>query len=710
MKLISGILLSILLSVCVSKAHAANSAFGRPGIVPNWSSAKKIHVGTSFPEEFKANKKPKSLVWFTMAGGILTETYYPTIDKAQIKDSQILISNGTDLFHEEKTSLKHSVEVISASHVKMINSDPKGQYKISHEYYSLNNKSVVVDKITINTKIDGLKFYLLVNPALNNTGYKDNAYAAEDALIFKEENTILKVQATTGFEKTSVGYVGHSDGYQDLNRDFKMDYNYKKAIDGNVAGTAKLNVPSKAGNYVVYVTYDFTNSKSLVAKSLEQELVNYNASWNQYLNNLQVPKNLSKDQKDLFLRSLYVLRVHEDKLIPGALVASLSKPWGEETYEHPGVFTGGYHLVWPRDLYHVSTALLNTGDEDTALRALNYLKRIQYKAGTWNYGGRVIKKKGAWPQNVWTYGGEYWGGYQLDQTGYPVQLFYQLYKKANVKKKQELIEEFSGMVLDATEFIKKYGPWSAQERWEENFGISPSSFSAATAALIQMDEIFPGHGFKTTAHGWLYKPQDNIHTWTFTNTGMYGDGQYYLRVAGCDSHLGTWNPNADVGCTIANSGQRVGQKAILDQGFLKLSLMGLVSAGDWRINASLEKVNKHIRVKTPNGYGWYRYSYDAYGENKKGRLWPLLSSEHGRFEIEKHNAGVQSWQDTINKINPIIKSYLGFANAGNMLPEQVFESTGEGTGAATPLAWSHAEYVKLLWSVDKKHNVENLLD
>lgn len=42
---------------------------GHPGVVPNWSSAKKVQVGTSntFTKQLE-----KSLVWFTNAHGVLT--------------------------------------------------------------------------------------------------------------------------------------------------------------------------------------------------------------------------------------------------------------------------------------------------------------------------------------------------------------------------------------------------------------------------------------------------------------------------------------------------------------------------------------------------------------------------------------------------------------------------------------------------------------
>ena len=93
----------------------------------------------------------------------------------------------------------------------------------------------------------------------------------------------------------------------------------------------------------------------------------------------------------------------------------------------------------------------------------------------------------------------------------------------------------------------------------------------------------------------------------------------------------------------------------------------------------------------------------------KGRLWPLLGGEHGRYSIERYREGLSNWKDAVKKVDPILDSFVNFSNAGQMIPEQVFEKTGKGTGAATPLAWSHAEFIKLLWSKKLKKNVENPL-
>jgi glucoamylase len=330
----------------------------------------------------------------------------------------------------------------------------------------------------------------------------------------------------------------------------------------------------------------------------------------------------------------------------------------------------------------------------------------------WEYGNRKLQKNGAWPQNTWVNGKEYWSGFQIDQVGYPIQLFYHVYQQSAQVSRTQLREKLSPMVARGMDFIMQHGPWSAQERWEENFGISPSSFSAATAALLMGHKLSPdsqrGQNAYRIARQWLDKPGDNIDTWTFTNKGILGDGQYYLRVAGCSTYEAVWNPNDSTSCHLANSSDRLNPSAFIDQGFLQLSLLGLRPANDWRLLKSLDVVNQQIRAQTAKGAGWFRYKHDAYGDGGKGRIWPLLAGEHGRFALERMRAGNLTEEAAMVQVQQIIDSFIAMANDGGMLPEQVFEDSGEGTGAATPLAWSHAEFIKLLWSRHYKRNVENI--
>ncbi|MDD4974642.1 MAG: glycoside hydrolase family 15 protein [Bacteriovorax sp.] len=705
--------LSSITLAAASTHQISGEASGAPGIQGSWSSAKKVQVGT-YNEDGRSANSP---LWFTLAEGTLTEVYYPTIDQGQVKDSQFLVSDGRTFFQQER-DLKHKVEVLSPSLVKITNQDFSGRYKISHTFYTLKDSATLVDEVEVQTNINGIHIYLLTNPQLNNTAAKDSAAVTNDGFLFSENRTQLSVSTSAGFRQKSVGFVGSSDGYQDISRHYQMNNLFTTATNGNVASTGEIEIPQTAGTYHFYVTYSFGDLVKLKAKKLtdyNQAKNDYVLSWTNYLNTLKVPKNLSAPQLLLYLRSLYTLRCHEDKLNPGAFIASLSIPWGESQKESPNQEIGGYHLIWPRDLFNVSVALLNSGDYPAALRALRFLKKIQYKegAGTWNLNPRIIPKAGAWPQNTWVTGRTYWEGFQLDQTAFPIHLFYHILLKTPTADRGALIAEFQPMLTSALNFISTYGPWTHQERWEENFGISPSSFSAATAALIIGSKIYPstayGQYMLDTANHWLYTPNDNIDTWTFTTNGSYGDGRYYLRMAGGSSYDANWNPNDNSSIHIANSSQSIPQGKVLDQGFLQLVLLGLKPGNSPEVKASKAILDRQISYVSPKGRGWYRYSFDAYGEEGKGRLWPLLSGEHARFAIERFSANDLSWNDVLKETNTIVDSFLGFANSGLMIPEQVFENSGEGTGSATPLAWSHAEYIKLLWSVENKKNIENVL-
>ena len=384
----------IVCSLLLSLSALAGNAPGHPGITPTWSNAKKIQVGSSF-YDFKS--APRSLVWFSIAQGVLTETYFPTIDKAQIKDSQILILNESGKLIDEKKEMIHETVVLSPSLVKLINRSKDGLFEIHHTYYTADDASILIDEVEIHSKQAGAQFYVLTNSALKNSGTNDSASVDAGMLKFSQGDQEVTVRSTIGFDQLSVGFVGVSDGYQDLKRNQRLS-NYTNAKNGNVAGIGRLKLGKNKGVHKFYVTYEFKNKShpikdnlSLSDSYLREQKQLYEKSWRDYFKSLKQPKN--KSDRALFYRSMYVLKTHEDKLNPGAMIASLSVPWGEEMKHAEGYEYGGYHLIWPRDLFHVSLAALYSGDDSLALRALRYLKRIQYKTGVWNYGERVIPKK-----------------------------------------------------------------------------------------------------------------------------------------------------------------------------------------------------------------------------------------------------------------------------------------------------------------------------
>ena len=146
-----------------------------------------------------------------------------------------------------------------------------------------------------------------------------------------------------------------------------------------------------------------------------------------------------QDPHDLYHTSAAVLRVHEAKAFPGAVIASLSIPWGFAKSDDD---LGGYHLVWPRDLVETAGGLLAAGVYEDAKRVVDYLQVTQ-------------EADGHWPQNMWLDGTPYWNGLQMDETALPILLVDQLLR-ADVLHATEL-ERWWPMVRSAASYIVRNG-------------------------------------------------------------------------------------------------------------------------------------------------------------------------------------------------------------------------------------------------------------
>src|SRR5206468_1477545 len=152
-----------------------------------------------------------------------------------------------------------------------------------------------------------------------------------------------------------------------------------------------------------------------------------------------------------------VLTAHEDKVFQGAIVASMSIPWGGTKGDND---LGGYHLVWTRDLVQSATALLATGQTSTPLRALIWLAAIQ-------------RPDGSFPQNSWIDGTAYWFGLQLDQFAAPILLAWRLHKFATANPSyggQDPPGWFNPRVriVRAPAHLILQGPLPSQARGKEN--------------------------------------------------------------------------------------------------------------------------------------------------------------------------------------------------------------------------------------------------
>jgi glucan 1,4-alpha-glucosidase len=682
------LLISFLVPVLPARSQNNNLAPGAPGKDAHWPSAGKAAVGTSNTVESK--------LWFTLRGGVLDEVYYPTVDVANTRTLQFFVTGCRNTLLEEDAG-SHRIEVTDPQSLSFQQTTETNLYTLTKSYTTDPERPVLLIDVEFRGKCRALqRLYVYYDPSLNNSGMHDSAWTEDGALLASDADKASALISSTGFDETTNGYLGTSDGLEDLRTRGGLVTHSARAADGNVVQLGRIGMGG-GGRFTLALGFGrepdeaLKNARASLAKGFARARAEYEKGWHDYVRTLRRVDAKYQAQFDM---AAMVLKAHEDKTYRGAMIASLSIPWGGGASANEPV-VGGYHLVWSRDLYQVATAFHAMGDKASADRALDYLFRVQQKTD------------GSFPQNSWLDGRPFWGSLQLDEVAYPLVLAHELGRTDN--------ETYIKHVRPAADFLIRHGPGTPQERWEEEAGYSPSTIAAEVAGLVCASEIARRNGDDSSAALYLAAADEwarSVESWTATRTGKYGDGNYYLRLTG------DGRPDDGSPLELNNGAGTFDEREIVDAGFLELVRLGVRPPTDPLVVKSVRVVDEVLRVLTPHGAAFYRYNHDGYGEmddgrpwnfdgkyTGRGRLWALLSGERGEYELALGRR---------DEARRRLDAMLGFANEGRMLPEQVWDKpaapspdfrVGEGTGSATPLAWSSAQFIRLAASIEENRNL-----
>jgi glucoamylase len=547
--------------------------------------------------------------------------------------------------------------------------------------------------------------FAIYDPSISNTRNNDSGRTEGDALVATDDAT-KAASALVGsppLVATSSGFRGTSDGWTDLLPDGRLDWQYTSASSGNIVQTAQTALTGWPGHRRATLAVAFgddaptalATARASLRRGFASAARDYAQGWHEYLQSIrQPPASLDgTDERTLYRVSAMTLAASEDKTHLGAYVASPTSPWafGRDDPSAP------YHLVWSRDLYQIATALIAAGDRAGANRALDFLFGVQQKPD------------GSFPQNSRVDGTPVWGGLQLDEVSLPIVLAYQLGRTdadtwSHVKRAADFLLSFQQDGHTA--------PWTPQERWENQSGYSPATIAAEIAGLVCAARIADENGDAASAQRYLAVAdawQARVKDWTVTTTGPYSSGPYFLRLTK------DGNPNAGTTYDIGDSGpSNVDQRRVVDPSFLDLVRLGVLRPDDPAVVNTLGVIDAQLGVPTANGFFWHRASFDGYGEKANGdqwdfgfpndslithgRAWPLLNGERGEYEIAAGD--VEAGR---NQLATIART----AGPGYMLPEQVWDLQppagtdgfvpGRPTFSATPLAWTHAQFIRLAW-------------
>jgi len=707
-----------LLCICAALAAAAPAtakprpAPGAPGTAHTWAPADKHGFGTA--HQLAGN------AYFTLRAASLSEVYYPDLSTPAFRGLQFAITDGrTFLDRETVDDDPAHVEPVAAgvsARVEPIDGTlayrqvtKTARWRLTKTWIADPARATVLARVRLESLTGRkLQLYVLADPAPGDDGNDDRAGGDPRRLVAFDDRGASAVAAEPALRKTSSGYRGSaSDPWKDLQADKRLS-GYEAAQPGNIVQGARTRLTGRRGHDRMTLAIGFGPNagaaRRAAAASLERGFASaaarYAGGWREYLESLKAPPATvatSPELKRLYQQSLLVLAASEDKRNRGASIAAPNMPWvwGTLTLEGNQV-SGPYHLVWPRDFYHVATAQKVAGDDAAATRLLDYLWSVQKPDGSWWQNTRVDRTP-------------YWTSLQMDEVALPLVLAWWLGRRDDADWAH---------IQRGADFIMANGPKTGQERWENQDGWSPNTIATEIAALICAADVARMNGdtakagaYEATADEWQRKVED----WTATDNGPYDPKPYYLRVTK-DA-----DPNAATTYGLGDNFPRpVDQREIVDNSVLGLVLFGVKPWDDQTVLNSLQVGDatsaEPLAVDTPSGRVWRRFTFDGYGEQADGgdwdifptaarqtagRAWPILTGERGEYEL-------LSGRDAL----PHLRTMAHTANDGLMLPEQVWDGrppggdVGQGTRSATPLAWTHAQFVRLAWSIQGGTPVE----
>jgi glucoamylase len=712
--------LGLIAAILVSSPVLALEAPNGPGLPSVWAPAAKDFIGTS--------ASAQSRVYFTGAEGVLTEVFYPTLDRVQNVDLQFLVTDAAKTWgDEERRQQRHDISLVNKRAMvwQVVTTADSGKWRITKKIFTDPGRPTVIQRMTFEALEPGKRaadynLYVLNNPAINNSGGGGDYQLGPDnsqtllaggrlMLAASEPGSTASALAVSvpwktigGHAMVSHGFVGRNDGYTDLfggANDRTMDWHFHSAYGGNVAQIGWLDLggsDARRISFDVVLAFGQNEAEAMSAAdgTLKSNLAAlesaYTDEWVAYTSGLDDQSGLADDQ---YYLAAMTLKSIQDKS-NGAMIAGPGTPWGETNGDGN---QGGYHLVWPRDLFKFASALVAAGDAASANRAVEYLFNVQMQTTT---SDNPYSRPGRFPQNSYVDGRPYWNGTQMDETAMPIILAWKLHRT-----------DLWPRIKMAAEFLAHNGPRTDQERWEEMAGYSPSTIAAEIAGLVCAASLAQEVGDQGAADVYLKKADEwrnNVAAWTFTTTGFHGNHKYYIRITANP------DPNDDVQLPYGNRAGTHGERYIVDGGFLELVRLGVLSANDWTILETLPEYDAILKQTIPGkGDAWFRYNYDGYGENNdgrnfdgggRGRLWPIFTAERGIYEIARSGQGASG--------EPYRQALKAFSSQAGFIPEQVWNLTTNVTGwetvtpapytpgAATrsmqPLSWAMGEYINLV--------------
>jgi glucan 1,4-alpha-glucosidase len=722
----------LVFSLSAAGGASATPAPGGPGAQSYLDLARKDCFGTA--------RNTTSKAWYSVADGVLSDTFSPTIEQSNVSTLQYIVTDGHSFSDLQQRNMTYKVSSPDPSGMvcEVTSTDAAHHFKLVTDYLTDPARSSVIIHTTLEpdgvsaNALTRLKVYVRYDATIDNTGgggpsnaLPNNAAIQGGALVSSDTteptgpfaaDVAGALTADRPFTGASSGFVGTpSDGLSQLDTYHYLRNQYDSATDGNVVQTAQISDPTKP--FTLALGFGPTSGDA-VSTAQESAAPPYDTTYNAYVDGWHAYDAALNQppaaEADSYFLSANVIKAAEDKTYPGAFVAAPADPWGQSMLAATTHAGYTYRSVFARDSYETFTGLIADGDLTSAREMVSFLfDRAQQADGTFPRDSLVDGEVAP----------DTYGLYEVDEDAYPLLMAWQ----AGFGGDKTFYEQH---IRPDADFIVNHGPSYGEERWEEHMGYSPSSIASEIAGLTAAAQLAQQAGDGDRAR--LYQAtaddyQRNVKSWTVTDTGPYGAHRYFIRLSP------TGDPNAAETYNLNNGSlNNVDQRSVVDAGFLELTRLGELPANDADVQTSLKIVDSILERQTPSGPGWHRYgvqssgSTDGYGDCYEpdptscspsgapsyngvgsGHLWPIFDGERSEQDLQTGDtAGATTLEQTMHNM----------AWGIGLQPEQVWEdpdipkapygsnpatasigfTDGQAAGSATPLVWAEGQYVRLV--------------
>lgn len=391
--------------------------------------------------------------------------------------------------------------------------------------------------------------------------------------------------------------------------------------------------------------------------------------------------DLKEESITLFERSLLVIRAHTGQ--NGSIIASSDSAMlqnGKDTYSY----------VWPRDASIAAIALDRAGDTNVARRFFEFARNAISPEGYFMHKYSPDGSLGSsW--HPWIRNNTLTLPIQEDETAL---LIWALWKHYETNKDIEFIEEvYNTLIRPAADFLVSHVdtetnlPLGSFDLWEERFGTAGFTAAAVFGALVSATSFAETLGRLKSRRKYAEaaeKLKSAIEKYLWNEK----DGHFRRMV-----NVSIADPLYDETIDISSA-----------YGMFRF---GVFNPDDPRLFRAMLIVKKHLSLDPHQASGTARYEGDQYYTEGSsiGNPWIITTLWMAQYYI----AIAKEEKDL-----EIALQYLSWvekqATLSGMLPEQIGALSNKPL-SATPLVWSHAEFVatvleymskKASFSSDKK--------